>query len=251
MAARYDHPAFGHAAVLPAYSREANGSYPPVAAGRGRALAGARGLGYDAYGENGMRAVSARACGRAGWLGAVIGVALAAGLTGAGASPAGAAVPASAPWAPTAPKAAAGSCGTATGPFTVQGTQVLARERPGVRLLRDYRAGPAVPRLAHVRPGGPGQDRGPPPSHWCANTVRLQLNQDNLVSPDGTGLDRAYLTAIETEVTAAEQRSPGGGPQRQHRVRGPRRSAAPRRGQRRPPRPSGRTWPPCTATTPR
>jgi hypothetical protein len=33
----------------------------------------------------------------------------------------------------------------------------------------------------------------------------LQLNQDNLVSPDGTGLDRAYLTAIETEVTAAEQ----------------------------------------------
>jgi hypothetical protein len=40
---------------------------------------------------------------------------------------------------------------------------------------------------------------------WCANTVRLQLNQDNLVSPDGTGLDRAYLTAIETEVTAAEQ----------------------------------------------
>jgi hypothetical protein len=40
---------------------------------------------------------------------------------------------------------------------------------------------------------------------WCANTVRLQLNQDNLVSPDGTGLNRAYLTAIETEVTAAEQ----------------------------------------------
>jgi hypothetical protein len=40
---------------------------------------------------------------------------------------------------------------------------------------------------------------------WCANTVRLQLNQDNLVSPDGTGLDRAYLNAVKTEVAAAEQ----------------------------------------------
>jgi hypothetical protein len=40
---------------------------------------------------------------------------------------------------------------------------------------------------------------------WCANTVRLQLNQDNLISPGGTGLNRSYLTAIETEVTAAEQ----------------------------------------------
>src|SRR5689334_20295285 len=96
----------------------------PVSAGRGRALADARGLGCDAYGEDGMRAVLARACGRAGWLGAVTGlaVALAFGLTGAAAPAAGAAAPGSAPRAPTAPKAAAGSCGTATGPFTVQGT---------------------------------------------------------------------------------------------------------------------------------
>ena len=40
---------------------------------------------------------------------------------------------------------------------------------------------------------------------WCGNTVRLQLNQDNLLSPEGTGLDQAYLKAIETEVTAAER----------------------------------------------
>jgi hypothetical protein len=39
---------------------------------------------------------------------------------------------------------------------------------------------------------------------WCANTVRLQLSQDNLLGPDGTGFDQAYMTAIESEVSAAE-----------------------------------------------
>src|SRR5689334_20751026 len=153
-----------------------------------------------------MRAVLARACGRAGWLGTVIGavVALAIGLTGAGAPPADAAAPGSAPWAPTAPTAAAGSCGTATGPFTVQGTQVLAGNGqafvsygttvPGLQFL-DWRTFTRVD-LDKIEATA---------RYWCANTVRLQLNQDNLVSPGGTGLNRAYLTAIETEVTAAEQ----------------------------------------------
>ena len=161
-----------------------------------------------------MRAVLARACGRAGWLGAVIGaaVALAAGLAGASASPAGAAAQApaaqapaaQAPWAPATPKAAARTCGTATGPFTVQGTQVLAGNGqafvsygttvPGLQFL-DWRTFAQVD-LDKIEATA---------QSWCANTVRLQLNQDNLVSPDGTGLNRAYLTAIETEVTAAEQ----------------------------------------------
>ena len=148
-----------------------------------------------------MRAVLARACGRAGWLGAVIGVAVAlgVGLTGAGVSAAGAAVPASAPG-----KAAAASCGTATGPFTVQGTQVLAGDGqafvsygttvPGLQFL-DWRSF-AQTDLDKIEATA---------RYWCANTVRLQLNQDNLVSPDGTGLDRAYLTAVKTEVNAAEQ----------------------------------------------
>ena len=30
---------------------------------------------------------------------------------------------------------------------------------------------------------------------WCANTVRLQLSQDNLLGPNGTGFDQSYLTA--------------------------------------------------------
>ncbi len=153
-----------------------------------------------------MRAVLARACGRANWLGAVTGlaVALAVGLAGATAPPAGATAPASAPWAPTAPKAAAGPCGTAAGPFIVQGTRVLGGDGkafvsygttvPGLQFL-DWRTF-AQQDLDKIEATA---------QSWCANTVRLQLNQDNLVSPDGTGLNRSYLTAIEAEVTAAEQ----------------------------------------------
>ena len=39
---------------------------------------------------------------------------------------------------------------------------------------------------------------------WCANTVRLQLNQDDLLGPDGTGFSPAYMAAIESEVSLAE-----------------------------------------------
>jgi hypothetical protein len=153
-----------------------------------------------------MRAVSARACARAGWQGTIIGVAVAVavGLAGVVATPAGAAAPGSAPSAPTAPKAAAGSCGTASGPFTVQGTQVLGGNGkafvsygttvPGLQFL-DWRTFAQLD-LAKIEATA---------QSWCANTVRLQLNQDNLISPGGTGLNRSYLTAIETEVTAAEQ----------------------------------------------
>ena len=48
-------------------------------------------------------------------------------------------------------------------------------------------------------------DGGTTARSWCADTVRLQLDQDNLLSPGGTGLNRSYLAAIETEVAAAEQ----------------------------------------------
>ena len=39
---------------------------------------------------------------------------------------------------------------------------------------------------------------------WCANTVRLQLSQDNLLGPNGTSFSQAYLTAIQAEVSLAE-----------------------------------------------
>ena len=40
---------------------------------------------------------------------------------------------------------------------------------------------------------------------WCANTVRLQLNQDDLLGPDGIGFNQAYMTAIKAEVLLAER----------------------------------------------
>jgi Cellulase (glycosyl hydrolase family 5) len=145
-------------------------------------------------------AVSARARGQLGRLGA--GAALAVTLATGSGFPANASAPAA--FGPAGPKAAAGSCGTASGPFTVQGTQVLGGDGqafvsygitvPGLQGL-DWRAFGQLD-LAKIAATAQG---------WCANTVRLQLNQDNLLSPEGTGLDRAYLQAIETEVAAAEQ----------------------------------------------
>jgi hypothetical protein len=81
--------------------------------------------------------------------------------------------------------------------------------------------------------------------YWCANTVRLQLNQDDLLPPDGTGYDPAYLAAIESEVSMAEHyhlvvvlndntefASPGAGPGRAA-------SRTPRRPRPSPGRPGG------------
>jgi len=98
---------------------------------------------------------------------------------------------------------ASGSCGKAVGPFTVQGTRVLGA---GGKAFVSY--GTTVPGLQ-----SPGwQDSVPADldeiaatsDYWCANTVRLQLSQDNLLGPKGNGLDGAYMNAIETEVSAAE-----------------------------------------------
>jgi hypothetical protein len=105
---------------------------------------------------------------------------------------------------PASPAGAAGSCGTASGPFTVQGTQVLGGNGlpfvsygitvPGLQGL-DWRTFGSLDLAKIAATAGA----------WCANTVRLQLNQDNLLSPEGTGLNRAYLAAIEAEVAAAER----------------------------------------------
>jgi len=39
---------------------------------------------------------------------------------------------------------------------------------------------------------------------WCANTIRLQLNQDLLLGPSGTHFNPEYMAAIESEVSLAE-----------------------------------------------
>ncbi|HJY57960.1 MAG TPA: cellulase family glycosylhydrolase, partial [Streptosporangiaceae bacterium] len=98
---------------------------------------------------------------------------------------------------------AAAACGKVTGPFRVSGTLVLdASQKPFISY------GITVPGLQ-----GPDwtsytaldlQKITATATEWCANTVRLQLDQDDLLGPDGTSVNQAYLAAIEAEVSLAE-----------------------------------------------
>jgi hypothetical protein len=143
------------------------------------------------------RAGSARA-GR--WLrgrGVVAGSVLTLAAMLAGVPPAAAAVV-------SAARAAGTPRARAIGPFSVDGTQVLGSRRqvfvsygitvPGLQSLN----WPDFVSLDLEKIAATAED-------WCANTVRLQLSQDDLLGADGTGFNQAYLTAVESEVTAAEQ----------------------------------------------
>ena len=109
----------------------------------------------------------------------------------------------------TAPPAAARArtaglvCQKAAGPFTVHGTQVLGQ---GGRPFVSY--GLTVPGLQVLDwRNFTGLDRrkiAADAVDWCANTVRLQLSQDNLFGPNGTGFDQSYLNTIKSEVALAE-----------------------------------------------
>jgi Cellulase (glycosyl hydrolase family 5) len=129
-----------------------------------------------------------------GWLGAAAGLAvvLAVMLTVTTASP-----------LTRAAKPVRAACGKAAGPFSVRGTHVVGR---GGQVFVSY--GITVPGLQAVNwRASASLDRKQimaTADDWCANTVRLQLDQDNLVGPHGTSFDRAYLTAIESEVSLAE-----------------------------------------------
>jgi hypothetical protein len=157
------------------------------------------------------RARLARVGRRLGWRGVVAGSAVAVaaavgGATAADAAPAGTGTPigpAAATGTATS-RSTASACGKAVGPFSVNGTRVLgAGDQPFVSY------GITVPglqgpdwaswvRLDRVKIAATA-------TAWCANTVRLQLNQDDLLGPNGTGFNQAYLTAIEAEVSVAER----------------------------------------------
>ena len=95
------------------------------------------------------------------------------------------------------------SCGKAVGPFTVHGTRVLGAYG---KLFVSY--GITIPDMQ-----GPHwanfvtldeEKISAIADDWCANTVRFQLDEDNLIGPKGTNFNRAYLEAIEAMVSEAE-----------------------------------------------
>jgi Cellulase (glycosyl hydrolase family 5) len=99
--------------------------------------------------------------------------------------------------------ARASSCGKAVGPFTVHGTKVLAKNGSvfisygmTVSGLQEGNwtdlIGLDLAKIAVTA------------NNWCANTIRIQLNQDILLGPNGTGFDPEYMNAIESEVALAE-----------------------------------------------
>ncbi len=131
----------------------------------------------------------------------VAGVAVAlAALVAGGAAPPASAAPTPASAAPTAtgsgptaqgsvPAPAGPSCLKAAGPFSVHGTQVLGKQGqpfvsygltvPGLQVL-DWRNFTALDQQRIVAAA----------VDWCANTVRLQLSQDNLLGRTGPASTR-------------------------------------------------------------
>jgi len=99
--------------------------------------------------------------------------------------------------------ASASSCGKAVGPFTVHGTKVLAGNGS---VFVSY--GMTVSGLQEGNWTGlvtsDMEKIAATANDWCANTVRIQVNQDLLLGPSGTSFDPEYMAAIESEVNLAE-----------------------------------------------
>lgn len=123
--------------------------------------------------------------------------------------PAPSPAPAPAPPAPPAPAPApsGGTCHHAVGPFhVVPGTSRV--ENAAGQVFIPY--GITVPGLANWGHGWQKtlgldiQKINATADDWCANTVRLQVSQDNLLGVAGNHFYTAYMNAIDEEVKAAE-----------------------------------------------
>jgi hypothetical protein len=129
---------------------------------------------------------------------------LAAGLTG-GASAAGAATANTAAGNHAGAAAASTACLHATGPFHVDGTEVIGA---GNRVFVPY--GITVPGLANANGGWRATEQkdlrkiDATANLWCGNTVRLQVSQDNLLGNLGKSFSTPYMKAIKKEVARAE-----------------------------------------------
>jgi Cellulase (glycosyl hydrolase family 5) len=95
------------------------------------------------------------------------------------------------------------ACGRAVGPFSVSGTRVLGADGKAFVSYGLTVAGLQSPDWASFVPQDL-QEIAATATDWCANTVRLQANQDDLLGPDGTSFDPAYMAAIKAEVSLAE-----------------------------------------------
>lgn len=99
---------------------------------------------------------------------------------------------------------AAFACHSARGPFHVRGTKVVGAHG---RVFVPY--GITVPGLANTRyrPFIPLDDAKikATATSWCANTVRLQIGQANLVGVSGRRFSASFLRAVEGEVKVAEK----------------------------------------------
>jgi hypothetical protein len=129
----------------------------------------------------------------------VLVLAMVAAGAGAGAASASAATPAG-----TAGTAVSATCRHATGPFRVSGTKVRGS---GGRVFVPY--GITVPGLANQHwTTSVAKDLAKiraTAKSWCANTVRLQVAQDNLIGDTGHTFMPGYLAAIKREVALAER----------------------------------------------
>src|SRR3984957_17153280 len=99
--------------------------------------------------------------------------------------------------------AKASACGKAVGPFTVHGTKVLAGNGSefisygmSVSGLQEGNWPQLVTRdLDRIKATALA---------WCANTVRIQADEDFLLGTNGKQFNSEYLAAIESEVSLAE-----------------------------------------------
>jgi Ricin-type beta-trefoil lectin domain/Cellulase (glycosyl hydrolase family 5) len=103
-------------------------------------------------------------------------------------------------------------CTRATGPFTVDRTNVIDGNG---RVFISYGATLSTPQYypATYLENGTGETTLTETEAqikaiaegWCGNTVRLQIEQDVLVGVDGTTLNTAYLSFVQSIVSYAEQ----------------------------------------------
>jgi hypothetical protein len=94
-------------------------------------------------------------------------------------------------------------CGKAVGPFTVHGTQVLAKNGSPFISYGMSVAGLQEGSWTQLITGDLARIKATAEG-WCANTIRIQLNQDLLLGPAGTQFNSEYMAAIESEVSLAE-----------------------------------------------